>query len=73
MRFFIDRATIRGGDECPTEGAIRDGDNWVIELNTLEELIALSKKEDENIILGTTLTHLYGEQPSLLIYDDYIE
>lgn len=49
--------------ETPTE----------VEINTIEDLIALCEKEQSNIIVGE---YGYTDEPgeySLLVYDDYIE
>lgn len=40
---------------------------WIVEIHTLEELIALQKKIGDDLILSS------DEYPCLKIYDDYIE
>jgi hypothetical protein len=64
MEFFI----CRTSGSCfnkkkPTENAYKKGEHWYIKINSLEELIDLTKIEGEIIISKDTLE----------IYDDYRE
>lgn len=66
MRFEIDRASapvIPRPSQRPVEGAVLDGENWFIEIGTLDELMALIAKEGTVILRDDGLT----------IYDDYVE
>lgn len=47
-------------------------DVWIIEVNSIEELIALSRKYGE-IIVGDHYLNSNDEYPTLEIYDDYRE
>lgn len=47
-------------------------DVWVIEINSIEELVALSRKYGEIIIAGHYFD-INDEYPTLEIYDDYRE
>ena len=66
----------RGVNHCINEeGYIQrthknDREVWVIEVNTLDELIALQKEIGEELILSTVR---YDGVPSLEIYDSYRE
>jgi len=53
----------------PPEGSTQQpGRNlWSIEIETLEDLLELSKKQDEPLVI----THRDDEMPKLEIYDDY--
>jgi hypothetical protein len=64
MKFEINRATDIFGKVPPCEGAIRDGDEWVIEINTLEDLMALMQVVGFELVLSTK---------RITIYDTYIE
>ena len=43
-----------------------------VEINTIEDLIALEKKYNNSLILGTYWAD-ENEEYSILVYDDYIE
>lgn len=43
-----------------------------VEINTIEDLIALEKKYNSSLIFGTYWADEDGEY-SILVYDDYIE
>jgi hypothetical protein len=66
MKFRIHRVSFFSGKPKPCEGAfLIDGERgWFIEINTLEELIALSVREDESLVV---------DKDSIYIYDDYME
>ena len=49
-------------------GGEGEGAKGEIEVNSLEELIALSKKTGQDLVIFT-----YDEVPELMIYDGYIE
>lgn len=63
MEFMISRTSYWTNDKRPTEKAYKEGDCWYIKINSLEELIELSKKEGQIII----------NEDILEIYDDYRE
>jgi hypothetical protein len=66
MKFQIHRVSLCSNEEKPCDGAfLVDGEyGWFIEINTLEELIALSVREDESLVV---------DKDSIYIYDDYME
>lgn len=43
-----------------------------IEINTLEDLIALQKKYKEDLVVNFTNNN-YSKEPFITIYDDYLE
>lgn len=47
----------------------KDFKQWLIEINSLEELINLSKSEDDELVINSNGNHL----PSIEIYDGYRE
>ena len=69
MKFDITKVSGDREDK-PTEKATKTGNKnswdayWEIEVTTLEELIALSKKEGDRLIVG---------EKTIIIYDDYLE
>jgi hypothetical protein len=66
MKFRISRTSEgRGQQPKPCKNATLEGDKWYIELNTLDELVALAKEVDEEIIIG--------KDNDLEIYNDYRE
>lgn len=78
MKFEITRASDVFREEMPCKGAVlterksRFNENvWEIEINSLEELIELSKEVNHGIILRRP--HSAGDMYELEIYDDYIE
>lgn len=65
----------RGSNHRVTKhGIARDFPNeqWVIEINSLEELLAFSKKHIDNRLVINTIDW-YNYNPSIEIYDDYRE
>ena len=58
---------LRRASNSPMNEVIKE-----VEINTIEDLIALEKKEEHPIILGSFWGDEDGEY-SLLVYDDYIE
>jgi hypothetical protein len=66
MRFQVMRASNWDDDFVPCEGAVHDGDDWWIEIATLDDLLAFIAKNN-------TGNGIIIDQHSLLIYDDYIE
>ena len=65
MKFEITRAS-HWSKTKPCKEAVKEDGKWMIEINSLEELMALIEKYDEFIIYSS-------EPPSIMIYDDYIE
>ena len=63
MRFEIIRASDTTGKSPPTDGAVKEGDEWFIEVASLDVLTDLIKKE------GTVIVSLRD----IWIYDDYME
>lgn len=73
MKFDITRANFRKhgvGPPVEEANAVRVGDKirWVIELETLEELMAIVSREGELIVYPPN-----PDIPAIQIYDDYIE
>ena len=58
---------LRRASNSPMNEVIKE-----VEINTIEDLIALEKKEEHPIILSSFWSDEDGEY-SLLVYDDYIE
>jgi hypothetical protein len=71
MKFKISRASSWSNENPPTPAAIfirkeEWGDStWEIEINSMEELMALISKEGDLIISG--------DNPNIIIYDAYVE
>jgi hypothetical protein len=64
MKFSIVRASAYlDEDKQPTPSATKEGDEWVVEISTLEELLALQAAEGDLILTGR----------DIWIYDDYME
>lgn len=79
MRFLITRTSDYGGKNPPCEGAImlyKDEKSaeceWEIEINSLEELLQLSVKTVQPLILFAQ-DYDKGNVPELEIYDYYRE
>ena len=73
MRFRITRTS--DWKNCPCREAVfnRETQEYNIEINTLEELVAFAKKYGELVFKDD---NLYGKEkdiPSIEIYDDYRE
>jgi len=68
MKFEIIRAssTWPRAETAPCEGANQEGDigDWYIEISSLEDLLALSKKVGSDLIVNDR---------QIWIYDDYME
>lgn len=65
MKFEISRASSGWGDKTPPcKGAAKKGENYEIEVSSLEELIA---------IIAEVKTDLIVSRDSILIYDDRVE
>jgi hypothetical protein len=64
MKFEIHRASRHDG--APVDGALPGplGRKWFIEIDTLEDLMALRERVGDDLVLG-------GD--SITIYDDYME
>lgn len=73
MLFRVYRTSCFGGSEGkPCENAIFNREeDWVVEINSLEELLKLIEEQDEDIIIKTKRSG-YPFQ-SIEIYDDYRE
>ena len=63
MEFMITRTSLWTNNKKPTQQAYKEGGNWYIKINSLDELIELTRKEGQIII----------DEDSLEIYDDYRE
>lgn len=79
MKFKIERASDWSSETCPCEGATpnkRVGhmfpDYWTIDINSIEELIALRDKVGYPLIIENTIEEDTKLQ-SITIYDSYIE
>lgn len=72
MKFKISRASDWNRVKAPVEEAVcinptetrKYRKHWEIEINTLEELIALSDREDTQLII---------DKENITVYDDYVE
>ena len=69
MRFAIYRASDGYSPKQPTEAAYlaphpTRGNAWYIDINSLEELIALAEKEEQELIISKN---------EIVIYDGYME
>jgi len=67
VRFLEDKSRRNFREEGGFVVADYDYVEWTIEINSLEELLSLSREEGELVISGT------GSYPSIEIYDDYRE
>ena len=63
MEFMITRTSFWENSNKPTKKAYEKDGNWCIKINSLEELVKLTREEGEIIINGDYLE----------IYDDYRE
>ena len=73
MRFKITRTS--DWENCPCRESVfnRETQEYNIEINTLEDLVAFAKKYGKLIFMDN---NFYGEEkdiPSIEIYDDYRE
>ena len=73
MKFIVSRTSIWSDEESPCKEAKKEtfDDNeidWIIEINSLDELIQFSEKYGELIITGN-----YKGLKEIEIYDDYRE
>jgi hypothetical protein len=50
--------------ESPCKNAVKDSDDWFVELETLEDLIALHKEVGDDLIVS---------EGSIWVYDSYME
>lgn len=77
--------TVRRASEKPYEGTyketihykddrFRDEEKWIIELNTLDDLMAFINENGHAVIINSGET-AYPQRnlPDIIIYDDYIE
>lgn len=67
MKFAIRRADTDRQHEKPHPAAVFDGEDWWIEINTIDDLLNIMREVKSDLIIEQ-----YRE-PSILIYDDYIE
>lgn len=75
MRFRVSRASI--GDERPVDGAeyagrLCGGRLWEVEIESLDDLVALTAEDARGIIV-TGASPSSGGFPSIVIYDDWTE
>ena len=66
MKFKIYRTSDICSEECPCEGAFKEGAYWHINIENLEGLMKLIEKEGSIVISSP-------ESPVIEIYDDYRE
>ncbi len=82
MKFIVTRASIRRGDPLvggakrerlatvgPDQGD--DKDFWTIGISSIDDLVALKKREGDDLVL--TDTRCKGVPLGIEIYDDYRE
>lgn len=69
MKFGITKTSnvISTSKPKPTEKAYSEGKKWYIEINTLEEIINLSRETRKELIINT------DEEPYIEIYDCFRE
>lgn len=70
MKFLITRVSNTYQSSQPCENAILENDEWIIELNSLEDLIELLNTVREQLIIKPKYNNKIN---SILIYDDYNE
>jgi hypothetical protein len=72
MQFRVWRTYPDSSGNPPCEGAKKVDDSmlWAIEINTLEDLLAFSRKHGEIIVGSNPKVH---ENPTIEIYDYYRE
>lgn len=82
MKFRIERTSNCDGEEKPCEkayggehlgGRADDVRVWYIDINTLDELIALRDEVENELIVGTAQEKELNDMPNIEIYDDYRE
>lgn len=57
-----------------TKASTNDDDKSTVDVNTLDDLKDLSEKNgDVRLILNFHGSPMYGEAPSIILYDDYVE
>lgn len=79
MKFIITQAT--GSSEKPCKNAVMDNEHWVVELNSLDDLMALYDEVDNDLIVGRNayfkmggeILENEGLKETITIYNDYIE
>lgn len=68
MKFEILRASGYLGEQpSPVKGAEKIGENWFVEINSMEELKALYANAGSDLIIN------FHRRPNIWIYDDYME
>lgn len=76
MKFEVKRASHSWPltDKPPCEGAVKDGEEWFIEIPTLEDLMAFEDLHG-SIVISKSVDMMLGRNDvrSILIYDNYIE
>ena len=72
MRFWINRASSRPGEK-PCERAEPCDHCWVINVETLDDLVKFCTENGGRIILRNYPEDTKADRPSITIYDDYIE
>ena len=80
MKFYVTRTSEPYNDFPPCEGAIKleetnmwENPLWGIEINSLEELLALKDKVKYSIIIGKSFDGAQHSDYSIEIYDGYRE
>ena len=68
---WLEKGTEHGTYEGGIKRRLDDKKGWVIEINSLEELIEFSKEYGELVVSNFTSTNY--EVPTIEIYDDYRE
>ena len=67
MKFKVER-TSGSYKRQPTPKSVQDGNNWLIELNSLEELVQFIDESNNAIVIS-----LEEDCPCIEIYDDWRE
>ena len=67
MRFVVSRTTVWRNEIQPCEEAKREGENWIIELNSIDELLKFVDK------YGDLVLQFFDNRYEIEIYDGYRE
>lgn len=70
MRFLINRASLWKGNPR-VAGAFKQNDEWLIEINNLDQLILFLEKEGQLIFSSTSYTG--RDIQSIQVFDNYNE
>jgi hypothetical protein len=71
MKFQISQASDCWSDTVgeTVKEAFKDGDDWFVEITTIQELISFQEKYGDIVIRNNLLT----DNKEIVLYDDYLE